>query len=87
MTHNHSLPGLETGSLPRLHNMVQYDNPPSRALSAQHLPPHARACTIRFGAMSRSTVSALHAAYFSSGGLTALGFFTSQAVHSLAFYM
>ena len=58
-----------------------------RALSAQHLPPHARACTIRFGAMSRSTVSALHAAYFSSGSLTALGFFTSQAVHSLAFYI
>ena len=30
------------------------------ALSAQHLPPHARACSIRFGAISRSTVSALH---------------------------
>ena len=37
--------------------------------------------------MSRSTLSALHVAYFSSGSLTALGYFTSQAVHSLAFYM
>ena len=54
------LPGLRAGSLPRLQNMVQYAILLSRALSAQHLPPHARACSIRFGSMSRSTVSALH---------------------------
>ena len=29
MTRDHSLPGLKAGSLPRLQNMVQYDNPPS----------------------------------------------------------
>ena len=39
MTHNHSLPGLKTGSLPRLHNMVQYDNPPSTCPFGTAPPP------------------------------------------------
>ena len=29
VTHNHSLPGLRAGGLPRLQNKVLYDNPPS----------------------------------------------------------
>ena len=39
MTHNRSLPGLKAGSLPRLQNMVWYDNPPSTCPFGTAPPP------------------------------------------------
>ena len=39
MTCNHSLPGLKAGSLPRLQNMVQYDNSPSTCPFGSAPPP------------------------------------------------
>ena len=58
-----------------------------RALLAQHLPPHARACSTRLGATGRSILSALHVAYFSGGSLTALGFLPARRCTALPLYV